>query len=186
MFHADVASDAVVRFNLWLGRGVQFQFAGNGSSSHTEIFQCSAKSGLLVSLEVGHADDDVGVGDGCTDFGSLAILSVNRNFAVVSAFQAVGNDDLALGGNRIEAVLHGAFQVVYGIGASAGVEGVAVGQERFGTIAAQQVGHACRIVGTDVGQVARLTEMYFDSHETVFQRQLGDACLLHQPFHFVE
>ena len=186
VLHANVAADAVRRVNLRLGGGVQFQFAGNSGGSHAQVLQCAAEACLFVSLEVGHADDDVRVGNGCTDFGCRTIFAVNGYFAVVGSFQSVGNDDLALGRDGVESVLHRTLQMVHGVGAAAVIEGVAVGQKRFGSVAAQQVGHACRIVGADVGQVARFAEVYLDGHKTVFQGQLGNAGLLHQTFHLVE
>lgn len=115
VLHANVAADAVRRVNLRLGGGVQFQFAGNSGGSHAQVLQCAAEACLFVSFEVSHADDDVRIGDGCTDFRCLAVFAVNGYFAVVGSFQSVGNDDLTLGGDGVEAVFHRTFQMVHGL-----------------------------------------------------------------------
>lgn len=169
MFHADVAALAILCFDFGLRVAVQFQFTAYAGATHTQVFQCAAESGLLVSLEVSHRDNDVGIGQSRANFGSLAILSVQRYLAVFSTFQAVGNDYLALGRDGIVAILHGALQVIHGIGAATRVEGITVGEEGFGSPRAEQIGESGRIVGAQVGQVTRFAEVYLDGNELVFE-----------------
>ena len=169
MFYTDVASDAVFLHNLGLRRGMQFQFAADAGTAHAQVLQCSAEARLFVPLEVVHADDGIGIGDGGTYLRRRTILGpLDGHLAVVRTFEAVADNDLALGGQGVETVLHGALEVVHRIGAASGVERVAVRQERFGAQRAQQCGHACRIIGADIGQVSGLAEVYLDGRETVF------------------
>jgi hypothetical protein len=92
VFFAYPASGALVAVYEWLGRGVQFQFPTYACRAHAQVFQSASKAALFVSLEVVHADYDVGVGDGCSYFGGFAVFSFDGYFAVVSSFYSVGND----------------------------------------------------------------------------------------------
>ena len=109
VFYADVAASAVFRFDDGLGRAVQFQLAADAGATHAEVLQRTAESGLFVSFEMGHRDDNVCVGDGRADFRCFAVFAVDFDFPVVDAFQSVGNDDLTLCGDRVVAVLHSAL-----------------------------------------------------------------------------
>ena len=64
VFYADVATDAMFPVYTRLRSTVQFQLPGYTGTSHAQVFQCSAESGLFVSFEMSHADDDVGIGYG--------------------------------------------------------------------------------------------------------------------------
>ncbi len=169
VFHAYVAALAVVNIDTGLRVAVQLQFAAHAGTTHTQVFQGSAKSGLLVPLEMGHRDDDVGIGQGSPDFRRFAIFAIQGYFAVFGPFQTIGNDYLALGRDGVIAVFHGALQVVYGIGTSARVERIAVGEEGFGTPRTEQIGQSGGIVGPQVGQVARLPEVDFYSYKLVLE-----------------
>ena len=138
-----------------------------------------------MSFKVIHADDDIRIGNGGTYLGSRAVFPVYRYFPVIRTLQPVGNNHLTLGGYRIETVLHGALQMVYRIGATSGIQRIAIRQKRFGSETAEQVGHACGIIRTDIRQITRFSEMYLDSGKTVFQRKLSDACTFKQTFHLV-
>ena len=148
VFHADVAAYAVFYVNLGLRGAVQFQLSAYAGTSHTQILQGAAETGLFVSLEVVHTDYNIGVGYRCTDFGCRTIFPVQRDFAVVRSFQPVADNDLALGRDRVKAILHRTLQVVYGIGTTTGIQRVAVRQERFGSQAAKQGCHSSCIIGT--------------------------------------
>lgn len=102
-------------------------------------------------------------------FGSFAIFSVDFDLTAFRTLQPVGNDDIAFGRDRIEAVFHRALQMVYCIGAAAGIERVAIRQEGFGSQVAEYGCQTCHIVRTDVGQVARFAEMDLDRHKLIFE-----------------
>ena len=63
----------------------------------------------------------------------LTIFSPDFYFPVLRPFKSVGNDYLALSGNRIETVFHSTLQMVYGVGPASGIKRVTICQERFGT-----------------------------------------------------
>ena len=186
VLHADVAAYAAFYVNLGLRGAVQFQLSAYTGTSHAQILQSTAEAGLFVSLEVVHTDYNIGVGYRCTDFGCRTIFSVQRDFAVVRSLQSVADDDLALGRNGVEPILHRALQVVYGIGATTGIQCVAVRQERFGSQAAEQGCHSSCIIGTQVCQIAGFAEMDFDGSKAILQRKLLDACPFQQAFHFIQ
>ena len=121
MFYADVTPYAISGVYFRLGRCMQFQFAAYAGTSHSEIFQSAAKSGLFMPFKVVHADYDVRIGDSGADLGSRAIFSVYRYFPVIRTFDSVCNNHLALGGYGIEPVLHCALQMVHSIGTAAGI-----------------------------------------------------------------
>ena len=92
-----------------------------------------------------------------------------------------GNDDVAAGGEGGKAVDVGGVQVIQSIFASAYIQRVAVGQERFAAQLLDDLDDHRRIVGAQVGQVARLTEMDFDGCVFVGELDLADAGGLDQP-----
>ena len=175
VFHAYVAAFAVVNIDARLRIAVQLQFAAYAGTTHTQVFQGAAESGLLVALEVSHRDDDVGIGQSRPDFRSFAIFAIQGYFAVFGSFQAIGNNHLALGRDGVIAVFHGALQVIYRIGSPARVECIAVGEERLGSPRTEQIGQSGGIVGPQVGQVARLPEVDFYSYKLVFEIDGLDA-----------
>ena len=186
MFDADTAFLTVLAIDNGLGSRMKFEFPSYTGTSHAQILQSTAEAGLFVSLEVVHTDYNIGVGYRCTDFGCRTIFSVQRDFAVVRSLQSVADDDLALGRNGVEPILHRALQVVYGIGATTGIQCVAVRQERFGSQAAEQGCHSSCIIGTQVCQIAGFAEMDFDGSKAILQRELLDACPFQQAFHFIQ
>lgn len=97
MLHADVTANAVVGVDFGLGSTVQLQFTAHTGTTHTQVLQCTSKACLLMAFEVVHTDYDVRICDGCTDFRSLAILSVDLDLPVVRTFQAIGDDHIAIG-----------------------------------------------------------------------------------------
>ena len=71
MSYAYSAPDAMVAVDFRLRRSMQLKFPWHAGASHAEILQCASESGLLMSLKVGHAYDDVGIGYGRSDFQAL-------------------------------------------------------------------------------------------------------------------
>ena len=76
---------------------------------------------MLVTFEMVHGNDDIGIGDSGTYFRGLAILPVDLDFPVVRTFHAIGDDNVATGGHGIEPVLHGALKMIDSVGAAARV-----------------------------------------------------------------
>lgn len=172
---AYAAAYAVVAVNLGLRGTVELELTGDAGGPHAEVLERAAESGLLMTLEMRHAYHDVGVGHGGPNLRRLAVFAVYLNLAEIGALEAVSNDHLALGRDRVEAVLHRALEMVNGVGATPGIEGVAVRQERLCATAPEQVGHTCREVWADIRHVSRLAEMDLDGDETVLQGKVGDS-----------
>ena len=118
MFDAYITTLTTFDVDSGLRCRVKFKFAPHAGASHAEVLQCTAESGLLVSFEVVHGNDNICIGNGGTDFGSFAIFTVDFDFTVFGPFQAVGDNHIAFGGNRIETVFHCTFQMIYSIGAT--------------------------------------------------------------------
>ena len=111
MLHADVAAYAAFYVNLGLRGAVQFQLSAYTGTSHAQILQSTAEAGLFVSLEVVHTDYNIASAIAVPILGCRTIFSVQRDFAVVRSLQSVADDDLALGRNGVEPILHRALQV---------------------------------------------------------------------------
>ena len=130
---AGAAAHAVVLGHMGLPGVVLLHLTGTGTTSHTKVFEGTAKTGGFMSFKMVHRDDDIRVGNRCSDFRSLTIFSPDFYFPVLRPFKSVGNDYLALSGNRIETVFHSTLQMVYGVGPASGIKRVTICQERFGT-----------------------------------------------------
>ena len=116
MAHAYAAAYAVVAVDCGFRVSVHLQLSPYRAAAHAEVLQCAAESGHLMPLEVGERDDDVGVGQGCSNLRSLAIFGVVEwNLAVFNTLDTVGDDNWSLHGYRIEAVLHSRLDMVHTI-----------------------------------------------------------------------
>ena len=101
-----------------------------------------------MSFEVGHGNHHVGIGYRRPDFRCLAVFASDRDFHLFGAFQSVGDDYVAVCGNRIEPVFHRALEMVHGVGAPSGIECVGVGEERFRAGFAQHLRETGGEIGT--------------------------------------
>ena len=139
-----------------------------------------------MPLEVGQADEHIGVHDGPADLGALDILAaLHRDLHIVGALEAVGDDHRAAGGQRGEAVLPGTVEVLDGVFAAAGVEGVAVGEEGDAAELLDEVGHRLGVVRAQVGDVAQLAEVHLDGDELAAHIDLPDARRLEEALELV-
>ena len=157
-----------------------FHLAPAASAAHADVLDRAAKARHLVALKVGQADEDVRVHDRAADAGGLAEFAVlDRDLDVVRAAQAVADEDLAAGGHGPEAVEVGAVQVLQGVAAAAGVQGVAVRQERQAAHLLAQVHDDLGVVRAQEGQVSQLPKVHLDGDELARQVHVlhagGDA-----------
>ena len=175
------AADALLDVDAGLSRGVLLHLARARAAAHAQVLHAAAKAGLLVTLEVREADHDVGVHEGATDLGVLDVLAAHDgHLHLVEALEAVGDDGVAAGLKRVEAVGVGAVQVVERVLAAAHVERIAVGDEGFAAQLAHDVDDDAGVVGAQVGQVARLAEVHLDGDELVLHVDLLDARPAHE------
>ena len=155
--------------------------ASAGAAAHADVLDGAAEAGHLVALEVGQADEHVRIHDGAADVSLLDVFAaLHRHRHVVRALQAVADEDRAAHGQRREAVLPGALQVLQRILAAAGIHGVAVGQEGVSALFLHQIRHRAGIVRAQEAQVAQLAEVHLDGHELAVHVNLADPGLLHQ------
>ena len=102
---ADTATYAVFLVYHGTASGVHFLFALKRTAAHADILQRTAEAGSLVTLEMVQGDENVGIHYGTADLGFLHVLATHYGDSnIVSALQAVGNNDLAAGGVGGEAV----------------------------------------------------------------------------------
>lgn len=127
--HADATADTVLLVDFGFRAAVHLFLASHAATAHADVFQGTAKTGHLVALDVRNGDDDIGFGNGTADFWCLAIFSVDSYFFVIQSFQTVANDDLRSCAHREISVVHGAVEMVDGVGTTARVERIAVGEE---------------------------------------------------------
>ena len=184
---AGVAPAAQLLVHLGLAGGVLLHLARAAAAAHAQVLDGAAEAGGLVPLEVVQADDDVRVHDGPADLGLLHILAArHRHQRLVGALEAVGDDDLAAGGEGGEPVLIGRLDVLQRVLAAAHIEGVAVGEEGPAALGLDDVRQGLGVVGPQVGQVARLAEMDFDGHEFVLHVDGVQPRRAHQPLQFLQ
>ena len=134
-----------------------------------------------MALEVGQGNKHIGIHDSPADLGRLHIFAaLHRYLYLVVALQAVGDEDLTAGGHVIEAVEHGAVQMIQRVFPSAHIQGVAVGQEGLTAPLLYKVRHRLGPVGPQIGQVARLTEMQLDGHKLLVEINITHPRRFHQ------
>ena len=181
-FGAGLAADALLFLHKGLAGVVLLHLPRPGAAAHADVFQGSAHARLLVALEVGKADEHVRVHDGPADFGLLHVLAAfHGDQHLVGALQPVGDDHMAAGGVRVEAVDIGGLQVVQGVLPPAHVQRVAVRQEGLAPLGLDEVRHGPGPVGPEVGQVSRLAEVHLDGDEFVLHINLAEPGGHHQP-----
>ena len=105
-----------------------------------------------------------------------AVFAVHHgHFYVVRAPQAVRDDHIAARGHAVEAVDLGVLQMVYRVFAAAGIESVAVRQEGLAAQLLDDIRHGLYIIGSEIGEVAQLSEVHFDGHEFSVKIDAADA-----------
>ena len=63
-----------------------FGLSGAGATAHTDVLDCSAETGHLMTFEVGQADEDIGIHDSASDLCRFYILTAdNRNINVIGS-----------------------------------------------------------------------------------------------------
>ena len=109
----------------------------------------------------------------------------HRHQHLVRAFDAVGNDAVYAGLERVEAVLIGAVEMVERILAPADVERVAVGEERLAAQLLDDIADRLGIVRAQEREIARFAEM--DFHRDIFPGKvdLVDARRAAEPLQFL-
>ena len=152
--------------------------SGPAAAAHTDILQRAAKSGGFVPFEVVQTDKDVRVHDGPADLGLLHKLTASHGYVgLICSFQTVCNDDVTACGEHVEPVLKGCTQMLQGILSSAHVQRVAVCKEGAPSQLFDDIRHSLGIVGTQVGQIARLAKMDLDGRHFLLEINVPDARL---------
>ena len=150
--------------------------AGARAAAHAEVLHGAAEARLLVALEVRETDDDVRVHERAADLGVLHVLAARHgHLDLVEALEAVGDDRVTAGLERVEAIGVGGVEVVERVLASAHVERVAVRDERLAAQLAYHVHDGAGVVGAQVAEVARLAQVHLDGNELVLEVDLTDS-----------
>ena len=140
-----------------------------------------------MTLEVGERDNDVGIHEGVANLGLLHVLAVfDRDQGLVRALEAVGDDDVAAGGIRGEAVLVRAIDMLKRVFAAAYVKRVAVREEGLAAQLLDHVYHGARVIGAQEGQVAQLAKVDLDGNELVLEVDLLYAGALDEALELVQ
>ena len=130
MVLANLAADALVFLNPRLSSSVHVSFAGYTTRPHADILERTTKSGLFVALEMRKTDDDIRLGDGCTNTRLRAVFALDIDDSFVFSAQAIGNNHVGPGSNRIETIHHSRMQVAHGIIAAATIARIGTGEKR--------------------------------------------------------
>ena len=94
-FFAGTAAHAEFLVNFRFSFPMLLHFAGSGAAAHADIFEGSAKTGHLMSLEMRQRNKYIRIHDRLTDLCLFYILSVNGYQSLVRSFQAISNDHMA-------------------------------------------------------------------------------------------
>ena len=186
MVLANLAADALVFLNPRLSSSVHVSFSGYTTRPHAYILERTTKSGLFVALKMRETDDDIRLGDGCTNTRLRAVFALDIDDSFVFSAQAIGNDHIGPSSNRIETIHHSRMQVVHGIIAAATIERIGIGEKR---LTAQFTNHAddhSGIVRTDIRQVAVFAKMNLYGHILIFKVDFFESGLSHHSFEFLQ
>ena len=186
LLEAHFAADAEVLVEFRLAVAVHGHFARARGAAHGEVLDRAAHAGQLVALEMVQRDDHVRVGDGAADLRGLEVDAVrDGEFDLVVALQAVADDHVAARGERAESVEVGGLEVFQRVLAVAGVQRVAVGQERLSAALLHEIGDDLCVVRAQERQVAELAEVHFDRDELVAEVERLESGFRHQVVEFV-
>jgi len=183
---AGTASGALDNVDTRLGFRMHLHLATPRTTAHAEIFERAAEAGLLMPLEVRERDDDVGIGNCSTDLGCFTALEMNGNLAVIRALEAVGNDNVCPDGDTVEAVLLGGLQVIDRIGTASRIQRITVRKKGPATKFADQLDDPRHIVGANIGEIARLSQVQLERNELVLEVDALDAGCPHQRLGLVQ
>ena len=131
-------------------------------------------------------DDGLSVHDSAADEGFLAVFAVDGHSHIVGTGEAVGDDHVAAGLKRAEAVGVGGVKVIQRIAAGADVEGVGVGEERLGAHFPERIHNHLGVVGAQEGQVAGLAEVDLDGGELAVEVHVHHAGALDEAAQLLE
>ena len=140
-----------------------------------------------MALKVGEANHDIGIHERLTDLSLVHVLAaLDRDKRLVSALEAVGDDDLATRGIRGKAVLVGGVDVLERVFAATDIERVAVSEEGLAAQLLHHVRDGAGVVGAQKAQVAQLTKVNLDGDELVLKVDLFDTGVTDEALELVE
>jgi len=180
---AGAAADAEVLLDVGLAGRMHFHLARAAAAAHAEVLERAAEADLLVALEVGERDNDVGVHDGAADLGFLHIFSaLDGHLFFVEPLEAVGDQHMAARGQRREAVEIGGVEMVKRIFSAADIECVAVSQKRFAAARLDHVHDGFGVIRAQEREIAELAEVDLDGDKFAVEINLVEAGCQNQLF----
>lgn len=184
--HTIATADAFVLLDLRLSIAVHLHLSGTRATAHTHILQSTAKTSTFMALEVGEADQDIGIHQCTAYLGLFHVFTCNRNQHFIRTLQAVSDQDMTAGGVGHETVAVGALQMVEGMLAPTDIERIAISKKRTSSQLLDQLHHRSGVVGPEKGEVSRLPEVNLDCGELVLEVNGANASLLEQAFKLVQ
>ena len=92
------AAHAALLMDARLARVVHLHLARARAAAHADVLECAAKAGVLMALEMGQRDQDIGVHDSRANLGLLNVLAaLDRHIGLVRPLESVRNDHMAAG-----------------------------------------------------------------------------------------
>lgn len=180
-FYAAAAANAFFCLHLWLAIIVHLHLARTGTAAHAKVFQRAAEARHLMSLEMGQANNDIGIHQRTANLRFLHQLAVRYGYIrLISTLQTVSDDYMAASGERIEAILIGSIHMLQRVLTAADIKSIAVRQEGLSAQLLYYVHNCFGIVRTQVGDIAKLAKMDFDGNELFFKVNIADASFLNQ------
>ena len=111
-FGTAFAATAQIFINSRFSTLVLFHFTGTTSTAHTDILNCTTKTGSFMTFEMGQTDEDICIHDSAADLCSFAILTVyNGNFDLVCSAKSIADQNLTASADGVESVQVRTIQV---------------------------------------------------------------------------
>ena len=119
------------------------------SAAHTDVFQCTAESGSLMTFEMSQTYKNVCIHDRMSDKCGLAVFSIyNRNFYFIGSAKSVANDNLTACRNCIKSIQICTVQMFQCVFSASRIQCIAVCQKRHTTLLFTQICYYFGIVRT--------------------------------------
>ena len=156
-------------------------FSCPAPAAHTEVFNRSSESGLLVSLEMIKRYHDVSVHNRAPYVCFLTVFPVrNRYRYIIRSPESIRYDYLTSRSHGIESVYIGTVQMFKRMLAAARIQCIAVCQKRQAPGFLYNICDCLCIIRSQICEISQFSEMHFDRHEFPFHVDRADPCQFDQ------
>ena len=171
------AASAKIRIHYGLSVIVLLHLAGTACASHAEILDGSAESAHLMSLKMIQRDDDIGIIQGPSYVGLLAVFAVfYRDRYLICPLESVSYEHITARSHAVKSVHFGIIKMIHRILSASGIEGIAVSKKRLAPQLLYEIRYCLHIIRPEVCKVAKLAEVHLNGSKTSVEVDIRDAC----------